>query len=158
MPFAKSDLAIIAAAGHARRSTLLLPAANAIRKSIVGRGVIHLRGRLVVPGTPRLAAVHRDNRALIAHNQENVRMLRIDPDLLIIVAAGRAANSSPGLAGIRGFPRHHARAVTNVWILWIHREHRAITAADSCRRPGIGGGLHPVLARVIRSIDRKRGV
>ena len=52
MPFAKRDAAVVAAALHARRAALLLPAADAIGKRVVGADVVELRGRLVVPRAP----------------------------------------------------------------------------------------------------------
>ena len=72
MPFAEGDLPVVAAARHAGRAALLLAAADAIRESVVGVDVVHLRGRLVVPRAPRLAAVDGDDRALIAHEQDDL--------------------------------------------------------------------------------------
>ena len=66
MPFAESDLAVVAATRDARRTALLLAAAQSIGKRVVGVHVIHLRGRLVVPTAPCLAAIDGDDRALIA--------------------------------------------------------------------------------------------
>ena len=58
MPFAQGDLAVVAAAGDADRAALLLPAHRPVGKGVRGSHVIELRGGLVVPGTPGLAAVH----------------------------------------------------------------------------------------------------
>src|SRR5882762_11764842 len=66
MPFAESDLAIVATAGDAGRAALLLAAAQTIRKGVVGIDVIHLRCRLVVPTAPGRSAVDGYHRALIA--------------------------------------------------------------------------------------------
>jgi hypothetical protein len=55
MPLAEGDGAIVAAAGDADRTALLLAAANAIGKSCRLPDVIELRGGLVVPGTPGAA-------------------------------------------------------------------------------------------------------
>ncbi len=63
-------------------------------------GVIKLRSRLVVPGAPRLAAVHRDQRALIGDEKNDVGMVRINPQVLIIVAARCAPNTFPGPAAV----------------------------------------------------------
>ena len=52
MPFAESDLAIVAATGNARRAALLLATAQTIRKRIICVDMIHLRRGLVVPTTP----------------------------------------------------------------------------------------------------------
>src|SRR5207237_990542 len=66
MPIAEGDFAVISAAGNARRTAFLLAAAHAVRESIIGVYVVHLRGGLVVPGTPCLAAVYGNDCALIA--------------------------------------------------------------------------------------------
>ena len=52
VPVVKGDAAIVAAAGDARRTGVLLAAADAIGKGIVRGRVIHLRRRLVVPLRP----------------------------------------------------------------------------------------------------------
>src|SRR2546422_9698447 len=68
-PFAERDVPLIPAALDAGRAALLLPAADAIGKGVVGADVIELRGRLVVPGAPRLAAVHRDDGPLVGGDE-----------------------------------------------------------------------------------------
>ncbi len=100
MPIAKGDLAIVAAAGDANRAALLLSAAQAIGKGIVGVHVIELRRGLVVPGAPRLPAVDGNDGALVAGQDDRVGIVGIDPDVLVVVAAGSAAKASPGLASI----------------------------------------------------------
>src|SRR5271157_40477 len=102
MPFAERDLAIVAAAGDARRSALLLPAIDPVGHLVVGNHVIKLRGRLVVPGTPGAAVVHADGRALVESQQDDVGILRIDPDGVIVVAAGRALDGREARAGVGG--------------------------------------------------------
>jgi hypothetical protein len=72
MPVAKSDPAIIAAAGDADRAAFLLAAVQPIRKCVIGADVIKLGRGLIVPGAPTLPAIDRDDRALIATEQNNV--------------------------------------------------------------------------------------
>src|SRR6476660_8849295 len=100
MPFAESDLAVVAATRNAGGAALLLAAAQTIGKRVVGVHVIHLRGRLVVPTAPGLAAIDGDDRALVAAENDHISVVWIDPDVLIIVATGRAAKCRPGLAAI----------------------------------------------------------
>ena len=76
LPVAEGDLAVIAAAGDADRAALLLAAVDPIGKPIVGDDVIELRGGLVVPGAPRLAAVDGDGRALVAGQDDDVGIRR----------------------------------------------------------------------------------
>src|SRR5207249_8113717 len=74
----------------ADRAALLLPAVDPIRKLIVGDHVVELRGRLVVPRAPGLAAVDRNDRALIAGDQDDLWIIGIDPDGVVIITAGRS--------------------------------------------------------------------
>src|ERR1700730_10649233 len=78
-PVAKGDLAAVTAARDAHRSAFLLSAADAIWKSRSDAVVIELRGRLVVPGAPRLAVIEGNDRSLIAGEKDVVRIVRTDP-------------------------------------------------------------------------------
>ena len=147
MPFAKSDFAVIAPAGDAGRATLLLAAAKPIWKCVVGINVIELRGRLVVPATPGLAAIHRNDCALIAAQNDDVVVVWIDPDVLIIIATGRAAKRRPRLAAIDRLPAHCTRTESR---------HREIAAANSTRRPRIFRDDRPTLAAIVRAIKVHR--
>ena len=100
MPIAKGDLAIIAAAGDAGGAALLLAAIDPIRKTVVGDHVVELRRGLVVPGTPSLAAVHADGCALVAGQQNDLRIFGIDPNGVIVVAAGRTFDGGKVAAAV----------------------------------------------------------
>src|ERR1700733_10639198 len=100
MPFAVGDGAVVATAGDANRTTLLLAAADAVGESGSYGDMINLRGGLVVPGTPGRSSVDGDERALIAYEKNNVWVVRIDPEILIVVAAGSAAEAKPGFAAV----------------------------------------------------------
>ena len=64
-----------------------------------------------------------------------VGVVRIDPDVLIIVAAGRAAKRCPRLAAVGRFPADDARGINNVRVFRIESHHRQIAAADRRSRP-----------------------
>src|SRR5262249_35688536 len=83
-PVAESNLAKIAAAGGADRAALLLSAVDPVGKLVVGNDVVELRGRLVVPGTPGLAAVHADGCALVDGQGDDVWVVGIDPDGVVV--------------------------------------------------------------------------
>src|SRR2546423_6231890 len=100
MPVAKRDCAVIAAAVDANRAALLLSRADTVRKRIVGDRVIELRRGLVIPGTPCLAAIDSDDRALIADQQNNLAVVGVDPEILVIVAAGGSAKPGPRFAAV----------------------------------------------------------
>ena len=50
----------------------------------------------------------RDDRALVADQQNDLRIGRVDPDVLIVVAARRAAQPRPGLAAVASTHGHDA--------------------------------------------------
>src|SRR6185312_17112836 len=81
VPVAKGDLAVVAACGDADGAALLLAATDLIREGVRRRDVVDLRGRLVVPGTPAFAAIDADHRALIADQQQDLRIARVDPEV-----------------------------------------------------------------------------
>src|SRR6516162_9583033 len=89
-PVAKCDLAVVTAARDTDRAALLLAAVHPVGEAVVGNDVIELCRGLVVPRTPRLATVNAHDGALVAHQQNDVRVTGIDPDVLVVVAAGRA--------------------------------------------------------------------
>ena len=131
MPVAKRDCAVIAAAVDANRAALLLSRADTVRKRIVGDRVIELRRGLVVPGTPCLAAIDSDDRALIAHQQNNVAVVGVDPEILVIVAARRSAKSGPRFAAVGRTHRDGTGHVNQVGILGINFRNGKVAAADA---------------------------
>src|SRR6185312_6827074 len=114
MPIVRGQLAIVTARRHARGTAVLLAAANPVRPGVVDADLVHRGGRLVVPGAPGLATVHRDDRALVAVDRDDVGIVRIDPGLLVIVAARRATQSGPCLAAVGGLPQHRRIAVDDI--------------------------------------------
>src|SRR5271163_4482391 len=153
MPVTIGNFAIVAAARNADRAAFLLPTANKIGKRVACRYVIKLGCRLVIPSAPRLPAVDADERALIANQQNNVWILRIDPHILVVVAAWSAAETHPRFSAIRGFHRYSAGAVDGVRIFWVNSRHRQIATADASRWPWIGGNVLPIFSRVIGAIN-----
>ena len=117
MPIVESDFAVHAAAGDASRAGILLAAAQAVGKRVVGGHVIHGSGGLVIPVAPRFATIGRNHSALIADQQNDVRVVGIDPALLVIVAAGRAAHRGPGQACVFGPPEDGGAAINDFLVL-----------------------------------------
>ncbi len=160
-PLAERDLSVVAAAGDARRPALLLPAAHAVRERVVRAHVVELRGRLVVPGTPALAAVHRHDGALIGGQDHHVRPRGVDPDLLVVVAARRAANGGERPAAVGGLPRHNRRHVHDVRIRGVHAHVGGIVRPrDDARvcvhpRPGLAGIIGSIDAGKRAGLDRR---
>src|SRR6185312_6393250 len=102
MPVVEGDFAVVAPARCARRAALLLSAVDPIRELVIGDHMIELRRRLVVPGAPGAAAVHGGGRSLIDAQQDDVGILRVDPDAVIVVPAGRALPRDEVLAAVGG--------------------------------------------------------
>src|ERR1019366_4686735 len=94
--------AIVAAAGDTGGAALLLPAVDPIRRLVIGDDVVELRRGLVVPTAPGGAVVDGDCGALIGGQQDDVGIQRIDPDAVVIVAAGRSLEGGETLARVVG--------------------------------------------------------
>src|SRR5437763_10964980 len=149
MPVSKRDRAVIATAVDANRAALLLSRADAIRKRIVGNRVIELRRGLVVPGTPCLAAINGDDRALIADQQNNVAAVGIDPEILVIIAARRSAKSGPRLATVTRTHGHRAGHVKQIRVFGVDLRNGQVASADAPRGPRVISGLRPVVAAIV---------
>src|SRR5438132_10197930 len=129
-PISKGDLTKVTTAGDADGSAFLLPAAEAIRKCRSDADVVELRRRLVVPGAPRLAVVERDDRSLVAAEEDDVRVFGVDPDVLVVVASWSSAKRGPSFSTVGRAHRDDAGAIHDVGIVWIDSRNRQISAAD----------------------------
>ena len=113
--------------------------------------MVELRGRLVVPAAPRFAAIHCDDRALIGGDHHDVRVVRVDPDAVVVVSAGGTADHRPCDTRVGRLPRDDAAAVHDVGVLRIHLHlgevRPAIVHAHVIRR------FAPRLPRVVRAVD-----
>src|SRR5262249_40388356 len=118
MPLPKGDLTVVSTAGDASRAALLLSTTNPIRKCIIRHHVVHLRRRLVVPGTPGLPAIESYDSALVADKKDDVRIVWINPGILVIISAGRSFERRPGFSAIGGLVGDHIRHQNAVRILW----------------------------------------
>ncbi len=150
MPVAKRDLAVVAAARDAGRARLLLSAVQPVRKAVVGRDVKHLRRGLVVPGAPRGAAVHRDRAALIRGDQHHVRVVRVDPDRVVVVAARRTLPRRERPPAVTRLVRGRVRRVDDVGVLRVDADvGEVVAAAPHARlvvhaRPAGAGVVGPI--------------
>src|SRR5258708_1290662 len=156
VPIAGGDRAVIATTGDADRTALLLASADFIWKRGGDCDVIDLRSGLVIPGAPGSAAVDGHQSALITDQENNVRVVGIDPEILIIVATGRATKSGPCLAAIGRAHGYRAGAVNDVCILRIHARYGEIPATDPPRRAGIVANFGPAFSGVIATIKGER--
>ena len=93
LPIAHGDARKPAARPHAHGAAVLLRAGHPVRERVVRRDPVDLRRRLVQPRAPRrmlAEPLHRDDGALIAAENHAVAVRRIDPELMVVVTAGRS--------------------------------------------------------------------
>src|SRR5262249_25650953 len=130
-----------------------------IRELVVGADVIELSGRLVVPRAPGLAAVDADDRALVAGEQDDLRVVGVDPDGVVIVAAGCTLDGSKCLAAVGGAIGRSVGDVDDVWVLRVCPYLSKIAtpppktpvAVDAL--PALAGVVGPVDAPQLRRVD-----
>ena len=118
-----------AARRNADRAAVLLGSRRPVREAVIGGDVIKLCGRLVVPGTPRLGAVNGHNCALVAADDHAVWIVRINPELMIIIAARRAFDRGPLLAAISRSIDGRVRHVNGISVLRIGGDFLEVPAA-----------------------------
>ena len=136
MPVAESDSAVIAAAENKDAAAILLRAINVVREIIVNRHVIELRRGLVIPTAPGMARVHADAGALVAAKNHPLRIAGINPQSVIVIAAGRALDGDKSFSRIRGAIDGDVRNIDGVRIFGIDVNFaeipKAAEGADLC--------------------------
>ena len=100
VPILCQNLAVIAPAGHASGTAILLGCIHSVWKQIVGGDVVELPGRLVVPGTPCISSVNADDRALIHTKNHALGISGIDPGHVEVVPAWSTGKRFKRLAAI----------------------------------------------------------
>ena len=155
LPVAHRDLPELAARPHGDRAAVLLRAGHPVRETVIGRHVVDLRDRLVEPRAPfrRVGrSVQADDRALIARDDHDVRIGGVDPKLMIVVAARRAAHRprAERFPAVLRSLNPDVRDVHDVGILRIDGDLLEVpTAAPHAR---VSRRLHPGRARVGRTV------
>ena len=150
-PIARRDLTVAGAARDRNRVAILLRAIHRVRKLVVGGHVIELRRRLVVPTAPGLAAVEADRGSLVRPENHARGICGIDPDLVIIVAARRAAHDRNCLPAIFRAVQSDIRHVDDIGVLRIDGDAAEIPGALG--KPRIGIGQHPVVPAIVGTIE-----
>ncbi len=112
--------------------------------------MVQRRGRLREPRAPGLAAVQRDDGALVDHQQHDVRVVRVPPDVLVVVAAGRALERHERPAAVGRLVADDVGDDERVGILGMDVRHHFVDAADGTR---VGRAAHPRLTGVVRPIN-----
>src|SRR5205085_4046193 len=136
VPVAEGNLPVGAAAADAGGTALLLAAVDPIREPVVGTHVVELGCRLVVPTAPGLPAVDGDRRPLVGCHQDDLRLVGVDPDGVIVVAAGRSADADPSAAAVDRAVEARVRHVNDIGVLRIDFDLCEVAAAASEARLG----------------------
>src|SRR6266568_7784883 len=84
IPVLAADVPIIAAAGNADSTVVLLCSVEVIQHAVIGGDVIELRGWLVVLRTPTLAAINADGSAAVISVNHALRIHGIDPQAVMV--------------------------------------------------------------------------
>ena len=147
VPVPECDAPIIAAARGGHGAAILLRTIDVVRKLVVRNHVVELRRRLVVPGAPALASIDADRRSLVATRDHPLRIRRIDPERVIVIASGSALDRLPALAGILRTIERHVRKVNNVGVLRINRNFTEVPKPAENTRVGPNSG--PASAAIV---------
>src|SRR5437016_14411548 len=148
-PIMKIQRAVLAAAWCCHGIAVLLRAIHPVRKLGIRYHVIELPCWLVEPRAPRLTAVARYDRALVTAQNHPPRLIRINPQFVIVVAARCASERRERFPSVMRFVRRGVRNVYRVRVFRIHADFPEIPSAlpDT---PVIRNAL-PALPRVIRT-------
>src|SRR5205807_5242508 len=126
-------------------------AVDDVGKLVVGNHVIELRRWLVVPGAPGLATVEADRGSLVRAENHACRIFRIDPKLVIVVSARRAAYNRNCLATIFGAIERDIRHVEDIGIVRIDGD--AVEIPGTTRKSRVGVREKPGVASIIGTIQ-----
>ncbi len=141
----------VGAARHAGGARILLRAINHVREAVVGHDMVELAGRLVEPAAPRRPAVQGDDGALVDAEDAPVGVRRIDPQRVIVVAAGRALDRHERPAAVAAAVERRVHHVERLGIARIDRQLAEVPAAAP--HPLVGGRPPPGRAAVVGAED-----
>ena len=148
-PVALGDRAVVGAAGDAHRAAVLLAGVDAVGEAVVGRQVIELRRRLVVPAGPGPAGVDADHHALVAGGRHVIGVGGVDPHEVVVVAARSAAHDLAGPAAAGAAPDRLAHQPDHVRIAGIDGDPARIIAGERL----LAVDPDPVPAAVVGAVE-----
>src|SRR5262249_10377415 len=148
MPVAEGDGAVVAAAEDVNAAGILLRAVDVVGKLIVDGNVVELRGGLVIPAAPGASAVHADACALVAAKDHSLWVGGINPERVIVVAAGRTLDGDEGFPGVGGAVQRDIRNVDRIRVLGIDIEFAEVPHASA--NAGISSRAQPGLPAIFR--------
>src|SRR4029077_970509 len=83
--------------------------------------------------------------------EDGLRAIGVDPEAVVVVAAGRAAEAGEGLATVGGLPGGDVGHVDHVRVLRIGLD--LVEVAGPARQPRVLVDPPPALAAVVRAVD-----
>ena len=110
--------------------------------------MVHFTRRLIEPFTPGLATVERDHGALVCAFQDSLRIVWIDPEHVIVFAAGLAFPGRERLAAVEGAIRRSLHHVNDIGVFRIYIRTTEIAATH---HSWIFVALLPGRAAVVRA-------
>ena len=113
--------------------------------------MIDLLGGLVVVRGPGAAAIERDHRALVQPHQHALAIGGIDPQLLRIVAAGRALEAGERVATVHGLVAGGVDGVHDVGIDRIHVHATVVSALSVADAQVVRGHASPRCPSIVRT-------
>src|ERR1044071_1599280 len=146
VPVAEGDRSVITAAEDIDAAAILLRSVNVIRKLFIDSNGVKLRGRLIEPTAPSCAAVNAYARALVTAKDHPLRIAWIDPECVIVVAAGCAFDSDKSFSCIGGAVNRDVGDIHGVRIFGIDVNFAEIPQASDAR---IFARAQPRLAAIV---------
>ena len=131
---------------HTNGAVVLLRTAGLIRKVFRRRDVVELRGGIIFLG-PRRSTVHRDISAAIVRIDHALRIVGIDPKVVIIAVL--RPNRAVDLAGVGRFVEAGVQNIKRVAIFRISEDMRVIERALT--QPSVLAHFSPGRTGIIRT-------
>ena len=136
-------------------AVVLLAAVEAIRIRVVDDDVVELRRRLVVLRAPALPAVDGDGHAAVVRVRHVARVLRVDPELVVVAVRGRQRRErAPAVDRLHDRRVHDVHDVRvrriggDVHVVPRARLDVAVLAQEPPRLPGVIRAIEPALFRL----------
>ena len=97
-----------------------MSAIDAIGENIIDIDPIELRSGHVRLAAPGPSAIHADDGSAIIRQDHVARVVRIDPEIMVITMLG--IHRLPGLATIGGFQHWGAEYINHLIVLWVREQ------------------------------------
>ena len=107
--------------------------------------MVELGSGLVVPRAEGLPSIHRDDGTLVRRERDDLRIVRVNPDALVVISAWCAPPRREGVSAIGGLPGDDVRRIDDVGVLGVDLDLVEVTVPTP--DPRIGVDPNPTLPR-----------